>query len=81
MLPGINGETVSNIVKSQYDVVYGEWPTAYNQAVLVVDKNNEVSDMVLYAIGLKTAEDIDAIIDAAMSGRDSGTFAQPRSRL
>lgn len=70
MLPGINGETVSNIVKSQYDVVYGEWPTAYNQAVLVVDKNNEVSDMVLYAIGLKTAEDIDAIIDAAMSGRE-----------
>ena len=70
MLPGINGETVSNIVKTQYDVVYGEWPTAYNQAVLVVDKNNEVSDIALYAIGLKTAGDIDAIIDAAMSGQE-----------
>jgi putative ABC transport system permease protein len=70
MLPGINGETVSGVVKSQYDVIYGEWPTGYNQVVLVVDKNNEVTDMTLYALGLKTQADIDAIIDAAMAGEE-----------
>ena len=70
MLAGIGGETVSGIVKSQYDVVYGEWPTAYNQIVLVVDKNNEISDIVLYALGLKTQDEIDEIIDAAMSGKE-----------
>jgi putative ABC transport system permease protein len=68
LLSGVKGETVSDIVKGQYDVVYGEWPTSYNQVVLVVSKNNEVSDLVLYALGLKTRGDVDAIMDAAIAG-------------
>ena len=70
LLSGVNGETVSDIVKGQYDVVYGEWPTAYNQVVLVVNRNNEVSDLVLYALGLKTRGDVDAIMEAAMAGEE-----------
>ncbi|MBO4326342.1 MAG: ABC transporter ATP-binding protein/permease [Clostridia bacterium] len=70
MLSGINGETVGATVKSQYDVVYGEWPTAYNQVILVLDSNNEISDIALYALGLRTQDEIDAIIDKAMSGEE-----------
>ena len=54
MLPGENGEAVNPMVKSQYDVLYGKWPEKYDEVVLVVDKNNEVSDLVLYALGLKS---------------------------
>ncbi len=65
MLPGEDGTLVSDLLKKQYDVVYGSWPTAYNEIVLVLDKNNELDDMTLYALGLKSEDDIKAILQAA----------------
>lgn len=67
MLPGDNGRLVSPLLEKQYDVVYGSWPTEYNEIVLVLDENNELDDMTLYALGLKSEEDIDAIMDAALN--------------
>ena len=67
MLPGENGEAVNPMVKNQYDVLYGKWPENYDEVVLVVDKNNEVSDLVLYALGLKSnsslADDMQTFMD------------------
>ena len=68
MLPGENGRLVSSLMEKQYDVIYGSWPTEYNEIVLVVDENNEVDDMALYALGLKSKEDIDALAQAAFNG-------------
>lgn len=66
MLPGDNGRLVSPVLENQYDVVYGSWPTEYNEIVLVLDEHNEVDDMALYALGLKSKEEIDAIMQAAV---------------
>lgn len=68
MLPGEDGRLVSDLLEKQYDVIYGTWPTEYNEVVLVVDENNEVDDMTLYALGLKSAEEMDSIMEAAMEG-------------
>ena len=54
MLAGENGEYVNPIIKKQYDMLYGRWPQNYDEAVLIVNENNEVSDLVLYALGLKS---------------------------
>lgn len=70
MLPGDNGKMVSPLLEKQYDVVYGSWPTEYNEVVLVLDENNELDDMTLYALGLKSEDDIDAIMDAAINRTD-----------
>ncbi|MGN1127328.1 MAG: ABC transporter permease, partial [Candidatus Flemingiibacterium sp.] len=67
MLPGLDGEVISPIIKKQYDLVYGDWPSEYNEVVLVLDKNNEIADMTLYALGLKSEDDINAIAEAAVS--------------
>ena len=67
MLPGDNGRLVSSMLEKQYDVVYGSWPTEYNEIVLVLDENNEIDDMALYALGLKSKEEIDAIMEAAVN--------------
>ena len=67
MLPGENGKLVSPLLEKQYDVVYGSWPTEYNEIVLVLDDNNELNDMSLYALGLSPKEDIDAIMEAAIN--------------
>ena len=66
MLSGENGRLVSPLLENQYDVIYGSWPTDYNEIVLVVDENNEIDDMALYALGLKSKEEIDAIMRAAI---------------
>lgn len=54
MLSGDNGELINPIIKQQYDLLYGKWPEKFDEVILVVDKNNEVSDLVLYALGLKS---------------------------
>ena len=66
MLPGDNGDPINPLLKKQYDVIYGAWPNDYNEVVLVVDSLNEVDDMTLYALGLKSKEDIDALANAAI---------------
>ena len=65
MLPGDNGKMVNELLEKQYDVIYGSWPTEYNEVVLVVDESNEVDDMTLYALGLKSKDEIDKLANAA----------------
>ena len=68
MLSGPNGEIINPLIKKQYDKVYGEWPNEYNEIVLILDENNELDDMALYSLGLKSKEEIDQMTKAAISG-------------
>ena len=65
MLPGKNGEAVNPLLQEQYELVYGSWPNAFDEIVLVVDENNELDDITLYALGLTSEEQIGNIITAA----------------
>lgn len=67
MLPGDNGRLINPILEKQYDVIYGSWPDEYDEIVLVVDKNNEIDDMTLYALGLKSKDEIDDMAKAAIN--------------
>ena len=67
ILPGENGELVNPLLLDQYDLLYGKWPDTYDEAILVVDRNNEISDMVLYALGLKSNSKITEDMQAFMS--------------
>ena len=58
MLRGSGDELVSDTIKGEYDLIYGSWPQKYNEVVLLVDQNNEVSDLALYALGLRTEDEI-----------------------
>ena len=68
MLEGKDGAPVSEVLQHQYDVIYGAWPNSYDEIVLVLDQNNELDDLSLYAMGLLPKQDIDKIMDAAMNG-------------
>ena len=76
MLPGQNGEAVNDLVKGQYDVLAGKWPESYDEIVLIVDKNNEISDLVMYALGLETAEHMTEIMQAALNKQPIDTSEQ-----
>ena len=52
-----DGSGINPIVYDQYETIYGDWPTAYNEVVLVVNSNNEMSDLALLALGLTTLDE------------------------
>ena len=68
MLKGSEGEILNDLFYDQYDLLYGAWPKAYNEIVLIVDENNEISDLVLYSLGLKTTEEMKQEIQDSMKG-------------
>ena len=76
MLSGKDGSLISPLVKEQYNIVKGYWPTTYNEIVLVVDENYELSDLTLYALGLKSQEEIDQVFQAVQSGGQLDTTTQ-----
>ncbi|MBQ8388490.1 MAG: FtsX-like permease family protein [Clostridia bacterium] len=65
LLPGLNDEPVNPVLYEQYDLLRGKWPEKANEIVLVLDRNNELDDLTLYALGLISRAEIDAIIKAA----------------
>lgn len=68
ILPGTDGEPVNEILNEQYDILYGSWPKEYDEIVLIVDKNNEISDIALYALGLRSEEEMMQTMTAQMKG-------------
>jgi putative ABC transport system permease protein len=67
MLPGYDGKLVNKVIEKQFDLIYGSWPTRYDEIILFVDENNEIEDMTLYALGLKSDEEIQKLMDAAIN--------------
>ncbi len=68
MLSGEDGELINPMLKEQYDLVHGKWPESSNEVVLVLSENNELSDFVLYALGLKSSSELAELMEAAMKG-------------
>ncbi len=51
----INNE---DLLKQQYDLVDGTWPKQYNELVLNIGENNEISDYTLYSLGILSQDDL-----------------------
>ncbi len=68
LLAGEDGQLVGNAVQEQYQLLHGSWPQSYDEVVLFVDGNNEISDLMLYALGLISTEEMDQTIADAMNG-------------
>lgn len=66
LMPGSDGSLISDMIYNQYDLVYGEWPKTADQIVLIVDKNNEISDIAFYSLGLMSRDEIDSILSAVV---------------
>lgn len=56
------------LLEKQYDVIAGRMPKEYNEVVVIVDQNNQISDYTLYTLGLKDANELTEIIKKAQSG-------------
>ena len=68
LLPTDYGEDINPLLYDQYDLVEGKWPENYDEVVVVLNENNEIADMVTFALGLKPVDDFGDIIKTAMKG-------------
>lgn len=60
----------SDLRDTRYKLVQGTWPSAANEAALVLDENGCVSDYVLYKLGLLDSSKLDELVKAATNGTD-----------
>lgn len=70
LLSGNDGAPINKLLLEQYDVIYGSWPNSYDEVVLIVDENNELDDVTLYALGLVSAKDMDNLANASLNGAE-----------
>ncbi len=70
LLPGKDGSPVSTAITDNYDVLYGTWPEKYNEVVLVLDKNNEISAKSLYELGILPSSEYKDIMERLDKGED-----------
>ncbi|MBO5221110.1 MAG: ABC transporter ATP-binding protein/permease [Clostridia bacterium] len=67
MLSGKDGSLISPVLQGQYDLIYGSWPNDANEVVLILNKNNELDDLTLYALGLIPKEEVDNVFRAVLN--------------
>ena len=62
-----------NLYKDQYDVKAGNWPTNYNECVLVLTSSGKVSDFLLYTLGLRDYSELQNLVNQFSNGEDVDT--------
>ncbi|MEE1012534.1 MAG: ABC transporter ATP-binding protein/permease [Acutalibacteraceae bacterium] len=59
-----------DLLNEQYELVTGAWPSNYNEVVLIVDKNNEISDIAFQGLGLMTEEELMKTFTAGLNNEE-----------
>ncbi len=67
---------VNPLLTEQYDLIYGSWPQNYDEAVLIVSKDNEISDLAIYCMGLGSQDDVIETMRKMMNGEELDTFQE-----
>ncbi|WP_195955492.1 ABC transporter ATP-binding protein/permease [Clostridium saudiense] len=70
LLPGKDGASVSDTIKDSYDLLYGDWPTAYDEVILTLDQNNEISATTLYQLGILPSAEYKELMTKIENGEE-----------
>ena len=66
------------LLEQQYSVVYGRMPQAYNEVVLIVSGNNEVTDYTLYSLGVLDSAELGETLGKMIRGEEA-VWPEPKS--
>ena len=58
------------MLNNQYDLLDGKWPENYNEVVVIVDKDNEISDYTLYSLGIMDQSEIEEKMNKIENGEE-----------
>lgn len=71
LMEGTDGSGISQVITDSYDVLYGDWPEAYNEVVLVLNESNGISAGTLYQLGLITEGQYEDAVEKIENGEDA----------
>ncbi len=58
----------NDALEEQYEVLAGKLPESYDEVVLIVNERNELSDVTLYALGLRDQDEVSGMMDSVIAG-------------
>ncbi len=58
----------TDMLKTEYEVLAGRLPEAYNEVVVLVTDRNELSDVTLYTLGLRDQGELEGMMSSVMVG-------------
>lgn len=57
-----------DLLEDEYDVLAGEWPDAYDEAILVLSEPNGISDLLVYCLGLRDDAELRDMLTKLIAG-------------
>lgn len=58
----------TDMLKTEYEVLAGRLPEAYDEVVVLVTDRNELSDVTLYTLGLRDQDELEGMMSSVMAG-------------
>ena len=62
------------LLSQQYDVLAGRMPESWNEIVIKVNENNEITDFTLYSLGLLDIDELKAAMNAKIAGDEDAAL-------
>lgn len=65
------------LLKSQFEVLAGEWPDNYDELLLVLDSPDQLNDYIVYTLGLRDPQELKDMINEVMKGNEVKVDNEP----
>jgi len=64
-------------IKDQYELLEGNWPSAYNDLIIVLSEPNAISDLLVYSLGLRDTKELSKMMSDLMEGKEVNVDNEP----
>ena len=71
------GDKKEGYLESQYDTLYGRFPKNDNEVVLIVGENQQISDFILYTLGIRDTVDLEKYIQSRLDKDPKNDYTIP----
>lgn len=68
-----------DLIKEQFDVLAGNWPEKFDEAILVLSPHGGIPDYLMYAMGLRDRTRLATIIESMMEGKETSIQIEDES--
>ena len=65
------------MLDTSYDVLAGRWPKKYNEMIIVLAEPNSISDLLVYSLGLRDADELSNLMQKIIAGETVNISNEP----
>ena len=65
------------LLKDQYDVLAGTWPSNYDEVIMVLPEPNGMSDLMVYSLGLRDSKELQDMLSKIMAEEPVEKVGEP----